>query len=68
MESNISKRLGEIQKKYKKYVEIGSYPFFRLGKIGVAIVTRSVSLRKLNEVNSELLKLVKIKKIKILKT
>ena len=68
VESNISKRLGEIQKKYKKYVEIGSYPFFRLGKIGVAIVTRSVSLRKLNEVNSELLKLVKIKKIKILKT
>ena len=68
VESNISKRLGEIQKEYKKYVEIGSYPFFRLGKIGVAIVTRSVSLRKLNEVNSELLKLVKIKKIKILKT
>ena len=58
VESNISKRLGEIQKKYKKYVEIGSYPFFRLGKIGVAVVTRSVSLTKLNKVNSELLKLV----------
>ena len=67
VESNISKRLGEIQQKYKKYVEIGSYPFFRLGKIGVAIVTRSVSLTKLKNVNDELLKLVKIKKIKILK-
>ena len=67
VESNISKRLGEIQKKYKKYVEIGSYPFFRLGKIGVAVVTRSVSLTKLNKVNSELLKLVKKKNIKILK-
>ena len=66
VESNISKRLGEIQKKYKKDVEIGSYPFFRLGKIGVAIVTRSVFLTKLKKVNSELLKLVKIKKIKIL--
>ena len=67
VESNISKKLGEIQKKYKKYVEIGSYPFFRLGKIGVAVVSRSVSLIKLKKVNSELLKLVKIKKIKILK-
>ena len=67
VESNISKRLGEIQKKYKKYVEIGSYPFFRLGKIGVAVVTRSVSPTELKKVNNELLKLVKIKKIKILK-
>ena len=67
VESNISKRLGEIQKKYKKYVEIGSYPFFRLGKIGVAIVTRSVSLTNLKKVNTELLKLVKMKQIKILK-
>ena len=32
VESNISKKLGQIQKKYKKKVEIGSYPFFRLGK------------------------------------
>ena len=67
VESNISKRLGEIQKKYKKYAEIGSYPFFRLGKIGVAVVARSVSLTKLKKVKGELLKLVKIKKIKILK-
>mgnify|MGYP001333258152 CR=1 FL=1 len=67
VESNISERLGEIQKKYKKNVEIGSYPFFRLGKIGVAIVTRSVSLMKLKKINIELLKFAKIKKIKILK-
>ena len=59
--------LSLIQKKYKKYVEIGSYPFFRLGKIGVSIVTRSVSLKKLSNVNNELQKLIKIKKIKILK-
>ena len=67
VESNISKGLGEIQKKYKSYVEIGSYPFFRLGKIGVAVVTRSVSLTKIKKVNSELLRLLKVKKIKILK-
>ena len=67
VESNISKQLELIQNKYKKFVDIGSYPFFRLGKIGVAIVTRSNSPMKLKKVNKELIKLVKLKKIKILK-
>jgi molybdenum cofactor synthesis domain-containing protein len=67
VESNISKQLSFIQKKYKKFVDVGSYPFFRLGKIGVAIVTRSTSQKKLKNINSELMKLIKIKKIKILK-
>jgi molybdenum cofactor synthesis domain-containing protein len=67
VESNISKKLGQIQKKYKKHVDIGSYPFFRLGKIGVAIVTRSTSLIKLKVVNKDLLILAKSKKIEILK-
>ena len=66
VESNISKQLGLIQKKYNKFVDIGSYPFFRLGKIGVSIVSRSISKQKLKKVNSDLLKLVKLKKIKIL--
>ena len=67
VESNISKQLDSIQKKYKKFVDIGSYPFFRLGKIGVAIVSRSTSMKKLKKVNTDLMKLVKIKKIEILK-
>ena len=67
VESNISKELGLIQKKYNKFVDIGSYPFFRLGKIGVALVTRSTSLSKLKNVDKDLLKLVKLKKIEILK-
>ena len=54
-------------KEYKKFVDIGSYPFFRLGKIGVAIVTRSTSLKKLKNVNADLMKVIKIKKIKILR-
>ena len=66
VESNISKKLGQIQKNNKKFVDIGSYPFFRLGKIGVSIVTRSTSLVKLKKVDQELLNLVKSKKIKIL--
>ncbi len=67
VESNISKSLSVIQKKYKKFVEIGSYPFFRLGKIGVSVVSRSTSKTKLVKVHKELIKQVKIKKIKILK-
>ena len=66
VESNISKKLGEIQKKYKKFVDIGSYPFFIFVKIGVAIVIRSTSKKKIKSANNELLKLVKLKKIKIL--
>ena len=62
VESNISKQLGFIQKKNQKFVDIGSYPFFRLGKIGVAIVTRSSSIQKLNSVKKEILKLAKKKK------
>tara|TARA_B100000575_G_C22952118_1_gene550623 strand:- start:138 stop:887 length:750 start_codon:yes stop_codon:yes gene_type:complete len=67
VESNIAERLGKIQKKYQKFVDIGSYPFFRLGKIGVAIVSRSSSLSKLKSVDQELMKLIKLKKIKILR-
>ena len=67
VESNISKKMGQIQKKYMKSVEIGSYPFFRLGKIGVSIVSRSTSISKLESVNKELTKLAKLKKIQILK-
>ena len=67
VESNISNQLDTIQKKYKKFVEIGSYPFFRLGKIGVSVVTRSTSKLKLTSVKKDLLKVIKYKKIKILK-
>ena len=67
VESTISKQMGAIQKKYIKYVEIGSYPFFRLGKIGVSVVSRSTSLKKIKKVNQDLIKMVKSKKIQILK-
>ncbi len=66
VESNISGQLEKIQKKYKKFVDVGSYPFFRLGKIGVSVVSRSTSKIKLTEVNRDLMKLIKSKKIEIL--
>ena len=65
VESNISENLEKIQKKYKKFVEIGSYPFFRLGKVGVSVVSRSNNKKKLHKVNIDLKFLAKEKKIKI---
>jgi molybdenum cofactor synthesis domain-containing protein len=64
VESNISKQLGLIQKKHQKTVDIGSYPFFRLGKIGVSVVTRSSSQSNLMKVKIDLVKLTKRLKIK----
>ena len=66
VESNISKQLEIIQKRYKKFVDIGSYPFFRLGKIGVSIVSRSTSKINLVKAHNDLIKMIKNKKIKIL--
>ena len=60
--------MGSIQKKYDKVVDIGSYPFFRLGKIGVSVVCRSTSLKELKKVKQDLIKMVNSKKIEILKT
>ena len=68
VESTISKQMGSIQKKYDKVVDIGSYPFFRLGKIGVSVVCRSTSLKELKKVKQDLIKMVNSKKIEILKT
>ena len=52
-----------LQKKYIKFVEIGSYPFFRLGKIGVSVVSRSTSKSKLILVNKDLMKTIKLFKL-----
>ena len=67
VESNISKQLGIIQKKYKDSVDIGSYPFFRLGKIGVSVVSRSTSKIDLTKVKKDLISEFQSKKIKIIK-
>ena len=64
VESEIAKSITEIQNKNKD-VEIGSYPFFRAGKLGVSIVLRSSNKNKLNQCNSEILEFVKSKSIEI---
>ena len=63
-ESEIAKSLTNIQNNNKD-VEIGSYPFFRQGKLGVSIVLRSVNQNKLDNCNSQILEFVKEKNIKL---
>ena len=64
-ESEIAKSLTNVQDSNKD-VEIGSYPFFRQGKLGVSIVLRSVNQNKLDNCNSQILEFVKEKNIKVI--
>ena len=67
VESDVSVELSKIQKKYLKKVEIGSYPFFRLGKIGVSIVLRSSNKSMMSLCSLDIKKIIKKKKIKVFK-
>jgi len=63
-ESEIAKSLTNVQDNNKD-VEIGSYPFFRQGKLGVSLVLRSVDQIKIDKCNSQILEFVKEKNIKL---
>ena len=67
VESNIASELEKIQKKYIQIIDIGSYPFFRLGKIGVSIVIRSSKKISLQSCHKHIVKMLKKKKLKIFK-
>ena len=64
VESEIAKSLSEVQDKNKD-VEIGSYPFFHAGKLGVSIVLRSENQSKIDNCNSQILKFIKEKNIEV---
>ena len=66
VESEIAKSLTKVQQNNKD-VEIGSYPFFQAGKLGVSIVIRSDDQDKVNTCNSQILEFVKKKKIELVK-
>jgi len=57
VESEIAKSLTEVQNNNSE-VEIGSYPFFHAGKLGVSIVIRSEDQNKIDDCNSQILKFV----------
>ncbi len=64
VESEIADSLTKVQKDNKD-VEIGSYPFFQAGKLGVSIVIRSEDQTKIDFCNSQILDFVKKKKIEV---
>ena len=65
VESEIAKSLEKVQNQFKD-VEIGSYPFFRLGKIGVSIVMRSIEKKKIDDCYKEIVSFIKKKEIRII--
>jgi molybdenum cofactor synthesis domain-containing protein len=65
VESEIAKSLEDVQNKFKD-VEIGSYPFFRLGKIGVSIVMRSTEKNQIDECFKQIVSFIHKKKIQIM--
>jgi len=64
VESEIANSLTKVQDQNKD-VEIGSYPFFQAGKLGVSIVIRSEDQSKINNCNSQILQFVDQKKIEV---
>ena len=64
-ESEIAESLTNVQNNNKD-VEIGSYPFFRQGKLGVSIVLRSVNQNKINICSSQILDFISKKNIEII--
>ena len=64
IESEIAHGLTEVQENNKD-VEIGSYPFFQAGKLGVSIVIRSEDQSKIDLCNSQVLDFINKKKIEV---
>ncbi len=64
VESEIANSLTKVQNNNKD-VEIGSYPFFQAGKLGVSIVIRSEEKFKIDNCSSQILKFVNEKKIEV---
>ncbi len=62
VESEIASSLTNVQNDNQD-VEIGSYPFFQAGKLGVSIVIRSQDQKKIDKSKKEILNFVNKKKI-----
>ncbi len=65
VESEIAKSLTLVQDNNKD-VEIGSYPFFKANKLGVAVVIRSVDQSKIDICNSQILDFANQKNIRVI--
>jgi len=65
VESEIAESLTKVQNKNKD-IEIGSYPFFHAGKLGVSIVIRSENQIKIEKCKLQILEFVNKKKIDLI--
>ena len=65
VESEIAEPLERVQNKFKD-IEIGSYPFFRKGKVGVSIVIRSTEEKLISICYKDIENFIKKKKIEII--
>ena len=65
VESEISASLEEVQNKFRD-IEIGSYPFFKQGQIGVSIVVRSTEKNKIDDCCKDIISFIHKKKIQII--
>jgi len=64
VESEIAKSLTDVQNNNKD-IEIGSYPFFQAGKLGVSIVIRSEKKSKIDECSNQILNFINKMKIEV---
>ena len=67
VESEIADSLGKVQNKFKN-VDIGSYPFFKKGKIGVSIVIRSTEKNLVSDCYKDIKNFMNKKKIKTIES
>jgi molybdenum cofactor synthesis domain-containing protein len=64
VESEIAQSLTDVQNNNKD-IEIGSYPFFQAGKLGVSIVIRSEKKSKIDECSNQILNFINKMKIEV---
>ena len=64
VESEIANSLTKVQNDNQD-IEIGSYPFFQAGKLGVSIVIRSEDQSKIDSCKTQIIKFVNEKNIKV---
>ena len=62
-EGELANQLEKIQNKFSD-VDIGSYPFFRKGEIGLSVVAKGINSEAINNIINEVEKIIKSKNCK----
>lgn len=57
-ESEMAKDVGQLQEKYSEAIEVGSYPHFRAGVLGLSIVLRATDREILQKATDELVSMI----------